>query len=202
MNLLELLKRPEGKTLEFKRDLSSSEGAMRSIIAFANTAGGTLLIGVEDKTRHVRGVSDALAVEEQLANLISDQIEPRIVPDIDLLPWRKTHVLAVQVYPSSNRPHFLRRKGMEGGTYVRVGSTNRQADLQLRQELQRIVRGESYDEQALPELDSEAIDFRAASESFNQIRKLKRSDLGTLRLVSRHQGHLVPTVAGIVLFGK
>lgn len=39
MNLLELLKRPEGKTLEFKRDLSSPEGVLRSLVAFANTAG-------------------------------------------------------------------------------------------------------------------------------------------------------------------
>jgi predicted HTH transcriptional regulator len=56
MDLVELLKRPEGKTLEFKRDLSTSEGALKTIVAFANTAGGALLVGVEDKSRHVRGV--------------------------------------------------------------------------------------------------------------------------------------------------
>ena len=42
MDLLDLLKRPESKTLEFKRDLSSPEGALKSVVAFANTAGGTL----------------------------------------------------------------------------------------------------------------------------------------------------------------
>jgi ATP-dependent DNA helicase RecG len=46
MDLLDLLKRPEGKTLEFKRDLSSPDGALKTIVAFANTAGGILLIGV------------------------------------------------------------------------------------------------------------------------------------------------------------
>ena len=46
MDLVELLKRPEGKTLEFKRDLSTPEGALKTIIAFANTAGGALLVGV------------------------------------------------------------------------------------------------------------------------------------------------------------
>ena len=65
MRLLELLKQPEGKTLEFKRDLSSPDGVLRSIVAFANTAGGILLIGVEDKSRHVRGVKDPLATEER-----------------------------------------------------------------------------------------------------------------------------------------
>lgn len=54
MNLTELLKRPEGKTLEFMRDLSSAAGVLRTVVALANTAGGTVLIGVEDGTRHVR----------------------------------------------------------------------------------------------------------------------------------------------------
>ena len=40
MDLLDALRRPEGKTLEFKRDLSSPEGRLRTVVAFANTAGG------------------------------------------------------------------------------------------------------------------------------------------------------------------
>src|SRR5712691_5942824 len=104
MELLELLKSPEGKMLEFKRDLSSPDGVLRSVIAFANTAGGTLLIGVEDKTRHVRGVPDPLILEERLDNLLSDSIVPRLIPDVEILPWRRTHVVAVRVYPSPNRP--------------------------------------------------------------------------------------------------
>ena len=42
MDLLDLLKRPESKTLEFKRDLPSPEGALKTVVAFANTAGGPL----------------------------------------------------------------------------------------------------------------------------------------------------------------
>jgi predicted HTH transcriptional regulator len=202
MNLLELLKRPEGKTLEFKRDLTSPEGVLRSITAFANSAGGTLLIGIEDKSRHVRGVNDPLALEERLANLISDSIAPRLVPELEILPWRRTHILAVQVYPSSTRPHYLKSAGPEGGVYVRVGSTNRRADRELREELQRVARGEVYDEQAMPDLDPEALDFRAASELFAPIRKLKHTDLDTLRLLTTHQGRKVPTVGGVLLFGK
>ena len=43
--LAELLTTPEGKTLEFKRDLSSLRPILKSLVAFANTAGGTLVIG-------------------------------------------------------------------------------------------------------------------------------------------------------------
>jgi ATP-dependent DNA helicase RecG len=202
VDLVALLRQPEGKTLEYKRELSSPDGALRTIVAFANTAGGVLLIGVEDATRNVRGVRLPLDLEERLASLISDSIVPRLLPDIEILPWRRTHVLAVQVDPSSARPHHLRREGPEHGVYVRVGSTNRHADRALIEELGRFGRGEAYDEQAIPELDSEALDFRAASESFASVRRLKRKDLETLRLVTRHQGRQVPTVGGVLLFGK
>ena len=202
MDLVELLKRPEGKTLELKRDLSTPEGALTTIVAFANTAGGTLLLGVEDQSRHVRGVRGPLDLEERLANLISDLIVPRLVPEIEILPWRRSQVLAVQVYPSPSRPHYLKREGLAGGVYVRVGSTNRRADPEMVEELRRFARGEAFDEQPMPGLDSEGLDFRAASESFAPVRKLARRDLATLRLVTSHQGRDVPTVGGILLFGQ
>ena len=201
MILTDLLARPEGKTLEFKRDLSSPDGVLRTLAAFANTGGGTVLIGVEDTTRHVRGVADPLTQEERLANLVSDLIAPRLIPEIELLRWRGTHVLAVQVYPSAARPHHLRREGEDNGTYVRIGSTNRRADTALIAEMRRYARAESYDEQPVPELGPQAIDFRAACECFAAVRKLARRDLETLRLVTTHQGRRVPTVGGVLLFG-
>ncbi len=201
MDLSDLLARNEGKTLEFKRDLSSPAPVLRTLVAFANTAGGTLLFGVEDATRDVIGVTDPLALAERLTNMASDSIEPRLVPEIEILPWRKKYLVGVEVYPSPSRPHHIARDGQAGGIYVRVGSTNRRADDELIAEMRRSVRGESFDEQPVPELDSEALDFRVASESFAPVRKLRPKDLATLRLVTTHQGRTVPTVGGILLFG-
>ena len=100
-------------------------GVLRTIISFANTAGGILLIGIEDKTHHVTGITDPLKLEEQLANLISDHIEPKIIPEIEVIPWRKTYLLGIQIFPSPVKPHCLKKQGLENGTYIRVGSTNR-----------------------------------------------------------------------------
>ena len=86
--------------------------------------------------------------------------------------------------------------------YVRVGSTNRRADREMIEELRRFARGEAFDEQAMPDLDSEALDFRAASEFFAPLRKLKRADLETLRLVTTHQSRKVPAVGGMLLCGR
>ena len=201
-NVTELLRQHEGKTLEFKRDLSSPDKVMRSLVAFANGAGGVLLVGVEDGSRRVIGVPNASRTEEQLANFISDRIEPRLVPELHIIPWRRTHVLAVEVFPSPSRPHYIKAIGYPAGVYVRVGSTNRQADTAAVAELQRVVRGRSFDEEPLPELDSEALDFRVASECFAPVRKLTREHLRTLHLLVAHERRDVPTAGGIILFGR
>ena len=92
MDLVEILRKHEGKTLGFKRDLSSPDGVLRTVVAFANTSGGRILIGVEDRTKMVRGIRDVLVEEERLANLIADSISPKLVPSIEVLPWRKTQL--------------------------------------------------------------------------------------------------------------
>ena len=68
-------------------------------------------IGIENETRRVLGVPDVLTAEERLVNLVADSIRPRLVPDIEVLPWRKTHILLAQAYPSAARPHYLARLG-------------------------------------------------------------------------------------------
>ena len=202
MDLAQLLQEQESKTLEFKRDLSSPDKIMRTVVAFANGAGGTVLIGVEDRSRHVIGVPNPSRIEEQVANLICDRIEPRLIPDLFVLPWRKVAVIAIVVHPSSLRPHHLKAQGVSGGVYIRVGSTNRPADPAQVEELKRFTRNETYDEQALPDLNSEAVDFPVAAELFAPIRKLKPADLSTLAIIKRHQNRDVPTVGGMILFGR
>lgn len=83
---------------------------------------------------------------------------------------------------------------------MRVGSSNRQADAQLIAEMQRFAIGETFDEWPMPEVNSEAVDFRLASESFAPVRKLRRRHLETLRLLTLHQGRRVPTIGGMLLF--
>jgi len=202
MNAIELLRGREGKTLEFKRDLSSPKGVLRTLVAFANTAGGTLVIGVEDGTHAVVGVADPRDAEQRLANLVTDCIRPRLVPDIDVVAWRRLQLLVVRVHPSPIRPHYLAESGLLEGTLVRVGSTNRRADASLIGELQRYAQGRCFDEDPVPDLNASTLDFDAASRLFAERRELRPADLRTLGVTADFQGTEVPTVGGVVLFGK
>src|SRR5690554_6662676 len=123
MEIEQLLQQPEGKQLEFKRDLSSPGPLLKTLVAFANTAGGQLIIGITDDGAVV-GVDDPLAEEERLASLIADSIAPRLLPSIELLTVAGKTLLRVEVFLSSSRPHYLKAKGPEHGVLVRVGSSN------------------------------------------------------------------------------
>jgi ATP-dependent DNA helicase RecG len=136
-----------------------------------------------------------------LCNLIADSLEPRLAHNVELVNWKGRSLLLVEVYPSALRPHWLKSQGITNGVLVRVGSTNRQADGPLRAEMRRSALNLSYDEEAMPDSNPEALDFRVASGLFAGVRDWDDSMAENLHLIIRNQGRLVPTVGGILLFG-
>ena len=202
MTIAELLKADEGKTLEFKQDLSSPRKLLKTLVAFANTAGGRIIIGVTDRIREPIGIDNPLDEEERLCNLIADSISPRLVPNVEMTTIGGKTLLVVEVFLSNSRPHYLRSEGPETGVYVRLGSTNRQADRELIAELRRSVEGVAFDELPMVELSAHDLDIEAAQEAFGDNRKLDEQALLTLKLLARHQNKPVPTKGGILLFGR
>lgn len=196
-----LLQHNEGKTLEFKRDLSSPRDVLKTLVAFANSAGGRVVLGVADDKQLV-GVAEPLAEEERICNLVADAIQPRLVPSVELATVEGRTVLIVEVFPSSFRPHFLKSMGPDHGVFIRMGSTNRQAGPDLVAELKRSAQGIVFDEMPMPELDKNALDLDVAQEFFANRRELTDKVLQTLKIVRQEQGRLVPTHGGMLLFGK
>ena len=196
-----LLSQPEGKTLEFKRDLSSPKPLLKTLVAFANTAGGKLVVGVTDD-QEVIGVPHPLDAEERLCSLIADGIAPRLVPNVEMITVDGKTLLMVDVFVSGSRPHWLKAEGPEHGVYVRLGSSSRQADQALIDELRRTAEGVVFDELPMPELGLEDLDLVSAKRLFGGISALNDQALRTLKLVTKYQGRLVPTKGAVLLFGK
>ncbi len=131
--LTEILAALEGKRSEFKRDASSLKPILKTLVAFANTSGGTLVIGRDDDGT-VHGVPAPRTEEERLASAISDGIVPGLFPDIEVTAVEDREVVVVRVarWPG---PFYLAADGPEQGVYVRLGSTNRRADVATLAEL-------------------------------------------------------------------
>ena len=75
----------ESKNIEYKVELpKKSEKYMKTVIAFANTSGGNLMIGVDDKTGEVTGVDEKSDFQnmESIAGAVADSCESQHTPDI------------------------------------------------------------------------------------------------------------------------
>ena len=85
MNILDKLHQPENRKLEFKREFSAKSNLLKTIVAFANGAGGELILGISDDDRKIIGIDEPLLLEERISNLIYDAIRPYVSPYISIL---------------------------------------------------------------------------------------------------------------------
>lgn len=145
----EEISKGESKNIEFKSELPrKSERYMKTIIAFANTSGGKLIVGIDDITRQVVGVEKekVFQIMDNIANAIADSCEPQIVPDITFQTIEGKSIVVVEIYPGANRPYYLKQIGKEHGTYIRIGGTSRPADFMKIKELELEGINQSWDE--------------------------------------------------------
>ena len=106
-----LISQNEGKTLEFKENTKSLTSIIKAVIALANTSGGNIVIGVEDKSKKIVGVKNPLLEEERLASAIADSVEPLLIPDIQIMSIRTKELLIIQV-PHMAGPFYLKSAGI------------------------------------------------------------------------------------------
>lgn len=204
MELLEEIKKGESKTLEFKAKLPKNESIVKTIVAFANTSGGKLIIGVDDD-RNLLGVDDydLFDLQDKIASIIADNCFPVIIPDIYTINKEGKLLLVIEVVRGNLKPYFFKNQGKVNGTYIRLGATNRIADIETIAELERQKRHISYDEEICYETIFSEIDIRPLSDRFAKLGKeLTQDKLVNLKLIKTENGITYPTNALMILLGK
>ena len=208
--LMRLIRGGEDTFLELKVKLSNTEKIAQEIVALANTGGGLIVFGVNDQMR-VEGVDDAEEVREELVRICREHIVPALVPYIDLLAFDNGRRIVALEIDGKRRPYQTR----DGRYYIRLGAEKREA---TREELSALmdearpvryenvtVRGASVadiDEAHLwsfiREFEGDAFEGQAAAIGYPTGDVLKRD----LLLAVDNMGEAVPTVAGLLLFGR
>jgi ATP-dependent DNA helicase RecG len=142
----QLLTQKENRKLEFKREIPSTDKLIKTIIAFANSQGGDLIIGISDD-KQIIGIDEdkIIKYEEMVSSTVYDSCSPSIIPEIFSLRTDEKILLIIHIYPSNQKPHFIKADGKHKGTYVRVGSTNRLATPDIIENLEREKRSISFD---------------------------------------------------------
>lgn len=129
----------EGSTLEFKRKASFPDKVVREMIAFANTAGGTLLIGIGDD-----GSIPGLKYPEEDSFMIQQalkKVKPLISITETFIPVGQNRTVLHYAIPDSpDKPHYAETPDLLRDYYVRVADKSIKASRELREIIKRKKR--------------------------------------------------------------
>lgn len=139
--LKELVKKGEGEHSEFKLKSNHPEKIVREIVAFANTGGGKLFIGIDDDCT-IKGLKDADEDEYTILKAMDKYIFPKVSyrkERVSVSPERD--VLVLNVHRSIDKPHYVINENGDRRAYIRVKDKSIQASREMK-EIMRRGRGE------------------------------------------------------------
>ncbi|MEF9984471.1 MAG: putative DNA binding domain-containing protein [Oscillospiraceae bacterium] len=135
----------ESETVELKEIYTSD--LKKEIIAFANTNGGTIYIGIQDSGKII-GVDNADFVMQQISNSLRDSIRPDVsmFTNIELLQEEKKFFIKLTISQSTKKPYYLSDKGLKPtGVYVRSGTTSAPASEDAIRMMIKMTDGDSFE---------------------------------------------------------
>ena len=207
--LLRLIRGGEDTFLELKVKLSNTEKVAQEIVALANTGGGVIVFGVNDQLR-VEGVDDPERVQEDLVRICREEIQPQLVPFIDRIALDNGRRIVALDIESKRRPYRTR----DGRFYLRIGAEKREASREEISALLDEARPLRYE--SVPALGATMADIdeahlwtylrafeggvfeESAVVDYPTSEMLERD----LLMASSDGQEVVPTVAGLLLFGR
>jgi len=107
--LLKVIQKGESETIEFKENFDKE--TIETTSAFANTKGGTILIGISDKGK-IKGIQVGKETLRDWANRISQATEPRIIPEIELGEINRKSVVIIKI---KEFPTYPQKVDISGG---------------------------------------------------------------------------------------
>jgi len=198
MNIIDLLQQGENVSVEFKEALVRPDSIAKEIVAFANTQGGNLLIGVSDDGC-VKGVQEDKNYEEYFSNIARNNIIPALDVATDILTYDHKKIIVVSIPKGKDKPY----QTLSHQFLIRIGSTNRVA---TQSELMRLFQQSGvfhYDALGVEGSGIKQINLNKISEYFDNYQVdfsqedhpdnlLKNTDI----LTEQYQA----TVAGLLVF--
>ena len=199
-----LLEQGENAHIEFKADAVRPESVAREIVAFANTFGGTLLIGVEDD-----GSLSGIETDREtwIANISRNNIIPALQLDVKHADIEGKRICMVTVPKGQDRPY----QTQDGKYWIRAGSTNRMA---TKEELSRLFQQAGlihFDISPVANTDMSYIDKEAVDAYYRSYYSTAFIDLSddeqhrllvNTDILIQHEGEWVVSVGGLLMFGK
>ena len=200
-----LIRYGETSKVQFKRELSSTKQIAAEIIAFANSKGGILIFGIEDKTGDIIGLNyDAIqTTSREIGNAANDMIRPVVYVETEVVEIDNKALLIVYINEGNNKPY----KDLNGNIWVKQGADKRHITENV-EILNLFSQSLNYapDEAPVPRSSLSDLTDWSIDNYFSRVYNKKRDEFGipneqllnNLR-ISDNSNRL--TLAGLLFFG-
>lgn len=175
------------------------------IIAFANADGGTVVIGISDKTRKIEGVDYEIRRLNELLRVPFDFCVPTVKAEIEKIrcvdfKGRENHVLLMHIEPSMEV-----HANQADEVFMRVGDKSKKLTFEERMQLMYDKGERFFEDKPVSEADIEDIDLGVVKNYIDQI-GYSKTPMEYLRenkgFVREKNGVMQISSAAILLFGK
>lgn len=200
-----MIEKGEDSFTEFKEEKVHPDDLAAEIVAFANTEGRSLIIGVSDDGE-VLGVADLDKEMQRIDNICTNNCEPTIYTAIEKLIVDDKKILIVKIPKGPQRP-YRTNKGVH---YIRKASGKRiasQGELRLIHQASGAIY---YDELLVPNTSIKDIrpeyfeEFleRALGNTIEELGIKAEDLLKNMKILNPYECDLAATIGGLLFFGK
>jgi predicted HTH transcriptional regulator len=136
LELLDLIQKGESSVVQFKVRINDAYKIGTEMVAFSNTKGGLIIIGIDDKTGDIQGLSfeEIAKTNQLLANAASDNVKPQIFIETETLEVDNNNIVIAKIFEGQSKPHTDNK----GIIWLKNGSDKRK--VVAREEMARLLQ--------------------------------------------------------------
>lgn len=140
IELLDIISKGETSQVQFKANVTNEQSIAQEMVAFSNTKGGTILIGIDDKTWDIIGLTDddLRRLTNLLVNASSQHVKEPIFIETDTIEYEGKKVLIVNVPEGIAKPY----KDNDGIIFMKNGANKRKVT--SNEEISRLLQSSGY----------------------------------------------------------
>lgn len=204
--LIELCSIGESTTLQYKLEFTTQKQIAEELVAFANTHGGTIIFGAEDKTGKMVGLTyeQVQYISRELGNTANEQVRPVIYIETETIRHNEVLYLVAYVKNGLYKPY----KDLSGNIWVKQGADKRRVteNVEIRRLLQNSHQYEA-DAEGVDGSSENDIDTKALDAYFSNMYHKTVDDFSMPRKNVLRNAHILDaenrlTVAGLMYFGR
>ena len=121
-DVITLLEQGEGQSVEFEKQIPTADDIAREMVAFANSDGGRIIYGIDDKNKHLLGVEIDNNFKGFVEEIAKKMCQPHIIPDIEIIDKNDKKIVVIHVPEGDEKPYKT-----DEICYIRDGAISRPA---------------------------------------------------------------------------